>query len=98
MIKNLAQLKKAINEKKEFEIVRHYIHPDYEGQIRVPSIVQTNGFYSVEKGKPDSNVSKANDGRGFVFYYGKAKDWCFEDGLCKCTVNDKKIWDIRILE
>lgn len=49
MIKNLSQLKKAINEKKEFKIVRHYIHPDYEGQVRVPNIIQTNGFYSVEK-------------------------------------------------
>ncbi len=98
MIKNLSQLKKAINEKKEFKIVRHYIHPDYEGQVRVPNIIQTNGFYSVEKNKPDSKVSAANNGKGIVFYYGKARDWSFEDGLCRYTVDGKKIWDIKFEE
>lgn len=43
-IKNLSQLKKAIKEGRKFIIKKHYIRSEYEGQIRKPNVVQTNGF------------------------------------------------------
>lgn len=42
-IKNLAQLKRVIQEKKEF-IIRAHRHEKFLGQKRVPNIVQSNGF------------------------------------------------------
>lgn len=63
-IKNLAQLKRAIKEGHKFIIRKHYIKQEYEGQIRKPNVVQTNGFYSIEDGKPDSKITLANNGKG----------------------------------
>ena len=65
MIQNLSQLKRAINEKKRFEIVRHFKHPAFAGQIRKPNKLQTNAFYSVVDGQPEHEVSKANGGIGY---------------------------------
>ena len=95
-IKNLAQMKKAINNGLGFVIVEHYIKPELTGQRRKPNVVQTNGFYSIVPGEPGNFVSKANEGKGFWFSYGKAKDWIFsEDGTCKYSPNGKLIWKIR---
>ena len=60
-IKNLSQLKRAIKEGRNFIIRKHYIRPEYDGQIRNPNVVQTNGFYSIEDGKPDSKITLANN-------------------------------------
>ena len=62
-IKNLAQLKRVIQEKKEF-IIRAHRHEKFLGQKRVPNIVQSNGFYSVISGQPEHEVSCANHGKG----------------------------------
>lgn len=93
-IKNLAQLKRAINNGQCFVIQKHHIKPDYTGQIRKPNKIQTNGFYSIVVNEPENEVTKANAGKGSWFAYGKAKDWIFENGICKCIRNDRKIWDI----
>ena len=77
-VKNLSQLKKAIAAKNPFRIVEHYTHPECTGQIRLPNVIQTNGFYSVEDGKPDSKISQANYGKGYWLDYGKASQWTFD--------------------
>lgn len=96
-IKNLSQLKRAIKEGRNFIIRKHYIRPEYDGQIRKPNVVQTNGFYSIEDGKPDSEVTLANGGRGSWVEYGKASDWKFENGVCKFSFRGKKVWEIEFI-
>ena len=81
-IKNLSQLRKTISAKTPFTIVKHYIHPEFDGQIRVPNVVQTNGFYSVIKGDPEHFISKSNCGKGYWLGYGKASDWTFDNEVC----------------
>ena len=96
-IKNLSQLKKAINNGSCFIIQTHYIKPEYTGQLRKPNKIQTNGFFSIVFGEPNHTVTTANGGRGYWFAYGHAKDWTFEDGLCKYAPNGRKIWDISLV-
>lgn len=96
-IKNLAQLKRAIKEGHNFIIRKHYIHSEYEGQVRKPNIVQTNGFYSIEDGKPDSKVTLSNGGKGSWIDYGKASDWKFENGICKQSFCGRDIWEIEFI-
>lgn len=81
-IKNLSQLKKAIQAKMPFVFTEHNIHPDCVGQIRVPHILQSNAFYSVIKDDPEHPISKANDGMGYRMDFGKASMWQFENGIC----------------
>ena len=73
-IKNLAQLKRVIQEKKEF-IIRAHRHEKFLGQKRVPNIVQSNGFYSVISGQPD--VYKRQLLHLFRFWYdrNRYKSW-----------------------
>lgn len=98
MITNLSQLKKAMNNGTPFEIVKHYIKPEYTGQIRKPNKVQTNGIYSIVVNEPDNPVTKANDGKGSWIEYGKARDWTFEDGICTQFLHGRVIWEIRVME
>ena len=81
-IKNLSQLKKAINAGLQFTIVKHYFHPEYTGHIRKPVTLQTNGFYSANIDDLAAGVPLANYGKGIWCAYGKASDWLFENGEC----------------
>lgn len=84
-IKNLSQLKKALQKGRRFEVVEHYIKPDMTG-IREVSVVQTNGIYSKFSNKPsDAKENTCNGGKGYWLSYGKAKDWVFENGTCLLT-------------
>ncbi len=98
-IKNLSQLKKAIANRIPFTILEHNIHPGYTGQTRIANLVQTNGFYSIVKDDPESNVTKANYGKGCWLPYGKASDWSFEDGVCTLYTQRKgvkePVWTIK---
>ena len=96
-IKNLSQLKRVIKEGHKFIIRKHYIKPEYEGQIRKPNVVQTNGFYSIEDGKQNSKVSLANNKKGSWIGYGKASDWKFENGICKQSFRGNNVWEIEII-
>lgn len=58
-IKNLTQLKRVIQEKREFIIRAHRLNK-FLGQRRIPNVVQSNGFYSVISGQPEHEVSCAN--------------------------------------
>lgn len=96
-IKNLSQLKRAIKSGCKFIIRKHYIKPEYEGQIRKPNVVLINGFYSIEDGNPDSKITLANNGKGSWIEYGKASDWKFENGICKQSFLGKEIWEIEFI-
>jgi len=103
-IKNLAQLKKAIQSGAQFVILKHYVRPEYEGQVRKPNVVQTNGFYSVIPDDPDNVISKFNNGKGSWIEYGKAGDWSFEDGVCKLfdhrtngSGERRPVWEIKFV-
>lgn len=97
-IKNLSQLKKAINNGAMFKIIKHYIKPEYAGQIRKPNKIQTNGLYSIVPGEPDNQVTKANGGRGSWIEFGKASDWTFENGICTQYCHGRAVWEITIVE
>lgn len=97
-IKTLAGLKRAIQSGLCFKIKKHYIKPEYDGQIRKPNIIQTNGFYSIVPNEPKHFVSLANDGRGFWASYGKASEWSFENGVCKQIFRGREIWEIEFIE
>lgn len=85
MVKNFSQMKKAFINKKKFMIVEHFYHPECNGQIRVPNVVQTNAVFSVVDGDPENKVSLANNGKGYYLAYGKASDWTFNaDGTIEC--------------
>lgn len=94
-IKNLSQLKKAINNGHCFTIVNHYVKPEYNGQKRKPNVVQTNGFYSIVADNPEHSLNLANRGKGSWIEYGKASDWNFENGLCSLISHGVKVWEIK---
>jgi len=74
MIKNLSQFKKSIALKTPYIVVNHW-RAEEIGTERIPTHIQTNGWYAtcptVEK------IAKANGGRGYWLDYGKASDWTF---------------------
>lgn len=44
MIKNFADLKRAIQAKTPFLIVEHYTRPEFSQKIRIPTVVLSRGF------------------------------------------------------
>ncbi len=77
MIKNLSQLKKALTPGAEFEVTAH-CRPEYIGQRRKVNIANTQGFYSIIPGQPQSKVSAANCGKGSWLYWSKTPFWEFD--------------------
>ena len=98
-IRNLAQLKRVVQEKKEF-VIKEHRKEGFIGQKRTPNIIRSNGFYSIVTGQPEDKVSLANDGKGSWIEYGKASQWEFRDGLCSMYLPEKEhlpenlIWTI----
>lgn len=98
-IKNLSQLKKALKDGHTFEIVEHFYHPEYAGQVRCVQVLQTNGMYTGIVGEPTSRISLLNGCKGSWCDFGKASDWVFENGLCKQSHDHgTPIWTIRVLD
>lgn len=101
-IKNLSQLKAAINNGAYFEIVDHSRRKDVIGQVRKANIIQTNGFYSIIPDEPNSPISTCNNGKGSWFEYGPASCWVFEDTdegtICSAysTVGKNLVWKIKL--
>lgn len=78
IIKNLTQLKRAVEARTPFDVIEHYFHPEYTGQKRIPNYVQTNGFFSVVRDNPSHSINFFNNGKGVWCGYGKAReDWEF---------------------
>lgn len=98
MIKNLAELKRALGAGHPFEIVEHFIRQDFTGQKRVVQKMQTNGMYTGIYGDPNAEISKANYGKGYWADFGKASEWTFVNGLCQQKKGDRPVWSIRVLE
>lgn len=89
MVNNLSQLKKILKKGVRFEIVGH-CRPEYVGQKREVTVSNTQGFYSIIPGEPDSRVSLANNGRGSVLWWSRAPFWEFQDGVCSIYNSDEK--------
>lgn len=82
MVKNLNQLKKALKEGVEFEVVLH-TRSECIGQIRRITKVNTSGIYSVIPAEPNSKFSAGNNGFGAFLAWGPARIWTFDsEGLC----------------
>lgn len=96
MVNNLSQLKKALTEGAEFEIVGH-CRAECIGQTRRVNIANTAGFYSVIPGEPGGKVSLANGGRGSFLDWSKARFWKFDNGVCALYDSDKEQTDERLI-
>ena len=90
-INNLAQLKRAIKEGKEYIVVKHYRKPELSGTRRKPTKVQTNAYYTVVPGDPNHEVSRAKGGLGYYTRYGKASDWEFAGKFITQYINGNPI-------
>ena len=81
MIKNLAQLKRALVKGAEFEITGH-CRPEVIGERRRVNYADTTGIYTIVPGGPDHKATVANGGRGSFRGWSKAPFWKFEGGVC----------------
>ena len=97
MVTNLSQLKKALVKGARFEMVEHFLKPEYTGQKRVVQVVQTNAIYSGILGEPENPLSVCNYGKGLFMQFGKASDWKFDNGLCTCNLRGKPCFTLRLL-
>lgn len=102
MIKNLNQLKRALRPGIRLEILDH-CRPECIGQLREVTLVNTQGFYTKVLNQPDIKINAGNNGRGSMLWWGSAKTWAFEDGVCSSYQygsNTKKnlIVTFRVLE
>ena len=82
MIKNLNQLKRALRPGMRLEVIGH-CRPGCIGQLREVTWVNTQGFYTKTLNPPDPKLNAANEGRGAILWWGAARTWEFEDGVCK---------------
>lgn len=82
MIKNLNQLKRVLRPGMRLEVIGH-CRPGCIGQLREVTWVNTQGFYTKTLNPPDPKLNAANEGRGAILWWGAARTWEFEDGVCK---------------
>lgn len=78
-IKTLADIKREMSNKRPYYVHNHK-NADYNGQVIVANVIQTNGVYLHAYGEPNNMFTLANNGKGSWLKYGKAKDWEI-DGL-----------------
>ena len=83
MVKTHAEMKRRLIAGDKF-VMTASIHDGFIGQVRVPNIIGKSHIYSVIDGDPDHKVSTMNGGKGCYMQFGKAGDWKYEDGECKC--------------
>lgn len=81
MVRNLTQLKRTLKDCPRLEIVGH-CRPECVGQVRRVTLANTQGFYSVVDGQPEHRISKGNNGRGSILWWGSAKSWEFDGEIC----------------
>lgn len=86
-VNNLAHLKRLFQVGAQYRTLRHAIHPDYVGLIRVVSTVQGNAVYSKIKDQPNHRLSNCNHGKGVRTDFEKASRYRFGDTV---EVLDKK--------
>ena|GEM_PF-1368636 len=89
MIKNLAQLKRALVKGAEYVVVEH-CRAEHIGEHRRVNYADTTGFYSGLPSDPNGKMSTANGGRGSFLGWSKAPFWSFsDDGVCAIYSLDK---------
>lgn len=81
VVKNLAQLKRALVVGAEFTITAHR-RPELVGERRRVNSVDTTAMYTIVPGEPENEATKANHGRGSWLAFGKASFWKFDGDLC----------------
>lgn len=98
-IQNLSQLKRALTEGAEFQIIEHFKKPEQSGQIRVVSKVQTNGIYSKVKDNPKHEVNQYNNGKGSWVKFGKASEWTFTEAVgVENLCTRAGVWTITVID
>src|SRR5699024_11421765 len=95
MIKNLSQLKRALRPGMRLEVIGH-CRPGCIGQLREVTWVNTQGFYTKTLNPPDPKLNAANEGRGAILWWGAARTWEFEDGVCKSYTRSEHTAEPRI--
>lgn len=88
MIKNLTQLKVALQPGVQF-LIKEHCRPDSVGQRREVNIANTQGMYTIIPGDPKHRVSNSNCGKGSWLAWNKAKHWEF-NGTNICSVYDSE--------
>ena len=96
MVKNLAQLKRALVKGAEFEIVAH-ARQGCVGQRRRVNVADSTWFYSIIPDQPDSRETLANNGKGSYLGWSKAAFWKFEGGTCTLYDSDKSFTPEHII-
>ena len=96
---NFSQLKKRLSKGAKFEIVEHFLKPDWTGQKRVVKNTQTNGIYSAIDGDPDGELSNLNYGKGIWMPFNKASNWIFNsDGtITNINIRGAKAFTIKLV-
>ena len=102
MIKNLNQLKRRLRPGTRLEVTGH-CRPGCIGQLREVTWVNTQGFYTKTLNPLDPKLNAANEGRGAILWWGAARTWEFEDGVCKSYTRSEHtaetlIMAFRVLE
>ena len=82
-IGSLAALKRAIRPGTELIATYHAKHPEIVGLVRIVTEVQTHGFYSKIKDRPDHEYSTCNYGKGFRTDFEKAVNYRFDGSTVK---------------
>lgn len=75
-IKNLTQLKLALQKGAVYEVLDHW-RKEKIGMLRVVHIVQKNAIYSVVKDDPEHPDSTCNYGKGLRLDFEKARQYEF---------------------
>lgn len=78
-VKNVSQLKKALQKGAEYRVIAHRVHPEYVGLVRVVNKVQTNCVYSKIKDQPEHRYSVINYGLGVRTDFLKPDNYEFGD-------------------
>lgn len=102
MIKNLNQLKRTLRPGIRLEFLDH-CRPECIGQLREITLVNTQGFYTKVLNQPDNKLNAGNNGRGAMLWWGPAKTWTFENGVCSSyqyggNIKENLIVAFRVLE
>ena len=82
MIENLNQLKRALRPGIRLQIVDHR-RTECINQLREVTWITSNGFCTKVLNQPADKIDAGNNGRGAMLWWGAARTWEFEDGVCK---------------
>lgn len=97
-VKNLTHLKRLLQPGAQYRTLRHAIHPDYVGLIRVVSTVHGNAVYCKIKDQPDHKLSKCNYGKGVRTDFEKASRYRFGDTVMVTDALGRFMYEFEVIE